>query len=152
MRLTVEESVNYFAAMSLILHSAGSRLLFVLLTGLLLSSSRPASFVLTLVEIEQLSNEYVGDDWSHTVQVDGWELQENDQIDLASAEAYTITCTSREDDPYYPDSGSRTLEMSEAEMVTASGEGGFSVDVTVREGHGEYAGNQAVWRFHFALR
>lgn len=141
-----------FAAMRPSIYSTGV-LLSLLLCGFLLSSAaRPVALVLTLIEIEQLSNDHVGDEWTHIVQVDGWELKENDSIDLASAEAYDIACTSREEDPFYPDSGSRTRRITEREMMDAATEGGFTIDVTVREEHGEYAGNTAVWRFHFALR
>ncbi len=130
----------------------GRLFLLACIVGLSVLSARPASFVLTLVEIEELANDHVGDKWSHVARVDGWELDVHNSIDLASAEAYHIECTSRESDPFYPDSGSRTLRMTEADMIAAADSGGFTIDVIVREGHGEYAGNQAVWRYHFALR
>ncbi|PPK88699.1 hypothetical protein CLV84_1669 [Neolewinella xylanilytica] len=126
--------------------------LVVWLSGLLTLSMRPASFVLTLVEVEELVNDQVGEEWTHSVAVDGWQLDIYDSIDLASAEAYEIQCTSQEADPYYPDFGSRTLRMTEAEMVAAAATGGFTVEVTVQERHGEHAGKEAVWRYHFALR
>ncbi|MGB3799913.1 MAG: hypothetical protein WA952_08845 [Lewinella sp.] len=138
--------------MSIMSHAMSRRLLLAWVVGLSVLSARPASFVLTLVEIEQLSNDHVGDNWSHSARVDGWEVKVHESIDLASAEAYDIGCTSRESDPFYPDTGSRTLRMTEADMIAAANTGGFVVDVTVREGHGEYAGKQAVWRYHFALR
>ena len=126
--------------------------LLLLVSATSLLSMRPVGYVLTLVEVEEIANDHVGDEWDHSVRVDGWELQELDRIELASADAYEIQCTSREVDPHHPDSGSRTVRMTEEEMLAAATDGGFSIDVTVTEGHGEFAGRQAQWRFHFALR
>ena len=148
MRLLAVRGRPSFAAM----YSVRPVLLSLLALLMLGSAAPPASFVLTLVEVEQLANDHVGDEWSHTARVDGWEIGVGDRIDLASADAYRIECNSREDDPHFPDHGVRSLRMSEREMTAAAAEGGFTVDVTVKEGHGEYAGRTAVWRFHFALR
>ena len=112
----------------------------------------PASFILTLVEVELIVNDHVGDEWTHVVRVDGLEMRVDDSMNLASADAYRIECNSREEDPHYPDSGKRSLRMSERDVLLAAEKGGFTVDVTVREEHGEYAGSEAVWRYHFTLR
>ena len=152
MRLPPSPARPSFAAMS-VFRPVILRLLLPLLALVLLgSAARPASFVLTLVEVEQLINDHVGDEWSHTARVDGWEMDVGDRIDLASADAYRIECNSREYDPHFPDHGVRSLRITEREMTAAAADGGFTVDVTVREGHGEFAGNTAVWRFHFSLR
>ena len=152
MRLPPGRGFPSFAAMSAFRARLLRPLLPLLTLCFLGAAARPASFVLTLVEVEQLANDHVGDEWVHTARVDGWQMEVGDRIDLASAEAYRIECNSRETDPHFPDHGVRSLRMSERDMTAAAAEGGFTVDVTVREGHGEFAGNTAMWRFHFSLR
>ena len=152
MRLQNATGTLYFGTMSIIVTGKIRVWLLLLATATSLLSMRPVGFVLTLVEVELVANDHVGDEWAHVARVDGWELQELDKIELASADAYEIQCTSREVDPHHPDSGSRTVRMTEDEMLTAATDGGFSIDVTVTEGHGTFAGRQAMWRFHFALR
>ena len=138
--------------MSLPVHGTVKVWILLLATAFSALSMRPAGFVLTLLEVEQVTNDHVGDEWIHSVKVDGWELRELDKIEMASADAYEIQCLSREVDPHHPDSGSRTVRMTEEEMLSAATDGGFSIDVTVTERHGKFAGRQALWRFHFALR
>ena len=119
MRLPPPPDRPSFAAMPALRSILLRPLLPLLILLFLVSAARPASFVLTLVEVEQLSNDHVGDDWSHVARVDEWEMAIHDSIDLASAEAYRVECSSHENDPHFPDHGVRSVRMSERDMSAA---------------------------------
>lgn len=101
------------------------------------SSTAPARYRITY-QWTMLSNDSVGNNWTHTVTCDGVPISSGDVIIAAEGSPIILEGVITEDDKY-PDTDSGTVTLTLAD--DASG----SVRITVREGHGQYAGNTARW-------
>ncbi len=101
------------------------------------SSTAPARYRITY-QWTMLSNDSVGNNWTHTVTCDGVPISCGDVIIAAEGSPIILEGVITEDDKY-PDTGRGAVTLPPTD--DASG----TVRITVREGHGQYAGNTAEW-------
>ena len=84
------------------------------------------------------SNNSVGNDWQKVVTCDGTPINSGDTVTAAAGSHITLVGVVTEDDKY-PDTGSGPIELTFKDGASGS------TRITVREGHGCYAGNAAEW-------
>ncbi len=101
------------------------------------SETAPARYRITY-QWTMLSNDSVGNDWTHTVTCDGAPINNGDTVTAKSGSTVTIRGTVTENDKY-ADTGSGTVILALADGASGA------VRITVCEGHGQYAGNTAEW-------
>ncbi len=90
-----------------------------------------------------ISNNNVGSDWTTAVEVDGQKLSKGGSVE-SEQNLIKVVCTAIEKDKV-SDVGTATLSIGVINLKR--GENTFTVNVTVVEKGGRYAGNKAVWAF-----
>ncbi len=85
-----------------------------------------------------LSNDSVGNDWTHAVTCDGAPINNGDTVTAAEGSRIILEGVVTEGDTY-PDTASGTMALTLADGASGS------VRLTVCERHGQYAGNIAEW-------
>jgi len=90
-------------------------------------------------------NNHVGNDWTYRVTYAGNEISSGSYIAGTEGSYININAKMIEDDGN-ADIGSGTLRIP---LKSSSSK---SITITVREGHGRYAGNTAKWKFTCTIR
>lgn len=112
-----------------------------------------------LTSIGQVYNDHVGNDWSFStsvndgpwVAVSGYVVKTVSQQDsVASGSSFKITAKAIEDDKY-PDIGINSKSIQVQCPFSGEARQSLSIDVTVTENRGRYAGHSAMWGFEFEI-
>ena len=125
---------------------------FVLISVSLITYSQQTIEV-QLVSISNISNNHVGNEWSHDVTVNNKPLSKykNLNFKLSETDSLFIKVICSEYDEKYPDYGhnSRLIDLNKIDL---SKEYTFSIEVTVTENGGRYKGNKAKWKYSFKIK
>ena len=98
-----------------------------------------------LYKWELQSNNHVGNNWRYKVTFNGNEISSGIAITGTEGSYIKINAKIIEDDSN-SDVGSGTLR------IPLTNRAGRSITITVREGHGRYAGNTAKWKFSCTIK
>lgn len=127
-------------------------LIFVLICITLISHSQE-TFEVQLISISNISNNHVGNEWSHNVTVNEKTLARYKSLNFKRSEISTlvfkVNCI--EFDEKYPDYGSNT-KIIDLSKIDLSNEYLFAIEVTVTENGGRYKGNKAKWKYSFRIK
>ena len=133
-------------------------LIFVLISTSLIALSQETLEV-QLISISNISNNHVGNEWSHDVTAclpqEGYNkaLSRYKNLSFKQSEINTlnfkVSCS--EYDEKYPDyaENSRIIDLSNIDL---SKEYLFDIEVTVTENGGRYRGNKAKWEYSFKIK
>jgi hypothetical protein len=127
-------------------------LIFALISTSLIALSQE-KLAVQLISISNISNNHVGNEWSHDVTVNEKTLSRYKSLSFKSAEISTlifkVNCV--EFDEKYPDYGSNT-KIIDLSKIDLSNEYFFAIEVTVTENGGKYKGNKAKWEYSFKIK
>lgn len=127
-------------------------LIFVLISTSLIVSSQ-GTLEVQLISISNISNNHVGNEWSHNVTINQKALHEyqnlNFNLSETSSLVFKVTCS--EYDEKYPDYGNNT-KIIDLSKIDLSNEYLFTIEVTVTENGGKYKGNKAKWKYRFKIK
>ncbi|MCD4833774.1 MAG: hypothetical protein K8R31_08280 [Bacteroidales bacterium] len=103
-----------------------------------------------LVSISNISNNHVGNEWSHDVTVNNKLLSKHKNLEFSETDTLFIKVICNEYDEKYPDFGhnSRIIDINKIDL---SKEYTFTIEVTVIENGGRYKGNTAKWKYSFKI-
>ncbi|NOQ25486.1 MAG: hypothetical protein GQ564_09005 [Bacteroidales bacterium] len=127
--------------------------LIILLISITLISYAQETLEVRLVSISNISNNHVGNEWSHDVTVNETKLTKYKSLSFKLSETKTlnITVNCTEFDEKYPDYGSNT-KIIDLSKIDLSNEYLFAIEVTVTENGGRYKGNKAKWKYSFRIK
>ncbi|MFF2094186.1 hypothetical protein [Paenibacillus sp. NPDC058174] len=112
-------------------------------------ASSKASYTVTFVSAELVSNDHVGNEWETAFTANGKTIEEGESIklSLSSTASIKLQAEATEHDKI-PDIGSaaKTIKVSSIKKELSS-----SINVTVTENRGRYSGNQSVWKFTYKI-
>ncbi len=124
----------------------------ILLFGSADSLRGQSSLSLTYVDAELILNQHVGNEWTHSVWLNGNPLERGRAVRLEPVNRYELSVAVEETNEKYIDDGHTTRVLTADLLQKALTDESFYLDVTVTEGNGRYAGGRAVWRFYFSLK
>ncbi|GGG86821.1 hypothetical protein [Paenibacillus radicis (ex Gao et al. 2016)] len=113
------------------------------------TASSKASYTVTLVSTELVSNDHVGNEWATAFTANGKTIEEGESIKLSLSSTGSIKLQAEATElDKIPDEGSatKTIKVSSIKKELTS-----SIKVTVTENRGRYSGNQAVWKFTYKI-
>lgn len=106
-----------------------------------------------LESILPIFNDHVGNDWTHFLSIQKQVIKKGEIVifTLKNRAPMLIEAHSIEEDADYPDAGKNSMDLIYSDLI-AIDNNRFSIDVTVVENGGQYAGNIATWKFLFMMR
>lgn len=128
-------------------------LLIILLISTSLIIFSQEKLEIQLVSISNISNNHVGNEWSHDVTVNEKTLTHYKSLNFKRSETKTLSLkvNCSEADDKYPDYGSNT-KIIDLSTIDLSNEYLFAIEVTVTENGGRYKGNKAKWEYSFKIK
>lgn len=125
-------------------------IIFVCLVQPVSAATKAIKLKVTLVSIELVENDHVGNEWYTAAYVNGEEIEEGSTVSLSlkSSESIKLKAYAEEQDKV-PDSGSSNASIK-VSSVTKAIDKSLKVDVT--ENRGRYSGNTAEWKFTFKVQ
>lgn len=104
----------------------------------------------TLVRVELVENNHVGNEWYTTASVNGKEIEEGSSVTLKlkSSESLKLKAYAEEQDKI-PESGSANATVKVSSVTKDITK---SLKVKVTENRGRYSGNTAEWKFTFKVQ
>ncbi|MEG6591134.1 MULTISPECIES: hypothetical protein [Paenibacillus] len=131
--------------------------LFLMFSVILLCLVQPVSAAtstvklkVTLVRVELVENNHVGNEWYTTASVNGKEIEEGSSVTLKlkSSESLKLKAYAEEQDKI-PESGSANATVKVSSVTKDITK---SLKVKVTENRGRYSGNTAEWKFTFKVQ
>ncbi len=127
------------------------KLLLCFATLLCCSNNAKSQYIeITCDKPELINNNHVGNEWSHTFELDGKYLSIYDPFLVETSSVYKVKFVTLEANEKYPDSTSVPLGIDPAKLEW---EKLYSkiLELTIRESNGRYAGNTSKWEvtIHF---
>lgn len=125
-------------------------LLFSLLVQPVTAAPKIIKLKVTLVSVELVENNHVGNDWYTTAYVNDKEIEEGSSLSLSlkSSESIKLKAYAEEQDKV-PDSNTSSSSIKASSITKTINK---SVKVTVKENRGRYSGNTAEWKFTFKIQ
>ncbi|GMK48890.1 hypothetical protein PghCCS26_60200 [Paenibacillus glycanilyticus] len=122
---------------------------FALLMQPVSASDKTTKFKVTLVGVELVENNHVGNEWLTKAYVNGKEVQKNKSITLSlkSTDSIKLKAYAEEQDKI-PDSNSAN-DTVKASSITKTVNKALKVVVT--ENRGRFSGNTAEWKFTYKI-
>jgi hypothetical protein len=104
----------------------------------------------SLVSVELVENNHVGNEWYATAYVNGIEIEEGSSItlNLKSSESVKLKAYAEEQDKI-PDVGTSNSSIKVSSVTKTINK---SIKVNVVENRGRYSGNSAEWKFTFKIQ
>jgi hypothetical protein len=124
-------------------------LLFSLLVHPVSAATKTVKIKVTLVSIELVENNHVGNEWYATAYVNGKEIDEGSTVtlNLKSSESIKLKAYAEEQDKI-PDVGTSNSSVKVSLVTKTINK---TLNVTVVENRGRYSGNSAKWKFTFKV-
>lgn len=124
--------------------------IFVCLVQPVSAATKTVKLKVTLVSVELVENDHVGNEWYTAASVNGKEIEEGSTVSLSlkSTESLKLKAYAEEQDKV-PDSGSANASIK-VSAVTKDIHKALKVKVT--ENRGRYSGNTAEWKFTFKVQ
>jgi hypothetical protein len=124
--------------------------IFVCLVQPVSAATKTVKLKVTLVSVELVENDHVGNEWYTAASVNGKEIEEGSTVSLSlkSTESLKLKAYAEEQDKV-PDSGSANASIK-VSSVTKDIHKALKVKVT--ENRGRYSGNTAEWKFTFKVQ
>ncbi|MGH4126293.1 MAG: hypothetical protein ACREV6_25610 [Clostridium sp.] len=98
-----------------------------------------------------IQNNSVGNKWSFEVKINGKKIKEGKKTNITGTtkEKISFSASAKERD-FVPDTGAGGISINIADLKLPE-KNTYTIDVTVAENKGMYAGNTAVWKFNFSV-
>ncbi|MNS35564.1 hypothetical protein D3C72_677240 [compost metagenome] len=114
------------------------------------AASKTIKVKITLVSVELIENNHVGNEWYTESFINGKPIEEGESVtlNLKSTGSFTLKAAAEEQDSI-PDDGSSssTVKVSSiSKSITKS------LSVVVEENRGRYSGNTAEWKFVYQIQ
>ncbi|AJY77578.1 hypothetical protein VN24_07290 [Paenibacillus beijingensis] len=114
------------------------------------AAAKTATYTVTHIEAELVSNDHVGNEWETEAEVNGKPLGAGDKITLKlkSSDKIKLEVTAGEMDKI-PDIGTAAKSVAVSGISSSKT---VTITATVTENRGRYSGNTAVWKFVFRIQ
>ncbi len=114
------------------------------------ATTKTIKLKVTLVSVELVENNHVGNEWYTTASVNGKEIEEGSSVTLKlkSSESLKLKAYAEEQDKI-PESGSANATVKVSSVTKDITK---SLKVKVTENRGRYSGNTAEWKFTFKVQ
>ena len=109
---------------------------------------------LRFIDVENVYNNHVGNEWRFGTFLGDQQLNKGDAINLiyySLDEKLILKAVLQEGKEKYNDTNSKEFELLLRDLYNNNRDG-FYIEIDLREGHGRYAGNTALWKFYYELR
>ncbi|QTH45742.1 hypothetical protein J4772_15755 [Cohnella sp. LGH] len=114
------------------------------------ATAKTTKIKVTLVSVELVENNHVGNEWYTAGYVNGKEIKEGSTVtlNLKSSESVKLKAYAEEQDKI-PDVGTANLSIKASSISKTMNK---SLTVKVKENRGRYSGNTAEWKFTFKIQ
>lgn len=114
------------------------------------AATKTIKIKVTLVSVELVENDHVGNEWYTSASVNGKEIEEGSTItlDLKKTDSVKLKAYAEEQDKV-PDVGSSNSSIKVSSVTKTINK---SLKVTVTENRGRYSGNSVEWEFKFKIQ
>jgi hypothetical protein len=114
------------------------------------AAAKTIKIKVTLVSVELIENNHVGNEWYATAYVNGKEIEEGTSVtlNLKSSESVKLKASAEEQDKI-PDVGTSNSSIKVSSVTKTINK---SLKVNVVENRGRYSGNSAEWKFTFKIQ
>ncbi|CAM3178961.1 hypothetical protein PALU110988_06860 [Paenibacillus lupini] len=114
------------------------------------AASKTTKFKVTLVSIELVENNHVGNEWLTTAYINDKEVKEGGSVtlNLKSTDSVKLKAYAEEQDKI-PDSNSSNTAIKASNITKTINK---NLKVVVTENRGRYSGNTAEWKFTFKIQ
>lgn len=129
--------------------AVGVVLAFSLLIQPVSAAAKTIKIKVTLVSVELVDNDHVGNEWYTTASVNGKTIEEGSTLTLTVKPTDTLKLKAyAEEQDKIPDKGTTnaTLKVSNVKKSVSK-----ELNVKVVENRGRYSGNEADWKFTFKI-
>lgn len=129
--------------------AVGVVLAFSLLVQPVSAAAKTIKIKVTLVSVELVDNDHVGNEWYTTASVNGKTIEEGSTLTLTVKPSDTLKLKAyAEEQDKIPDKGTTnaTLKVSNVKKSVSK-----ELNVKVVENRGRYSGNEADWKFTFKI-
>ncbi len=129
--------------------AVGVVLAFSLLIQPVSAAAKTIKIKVTLVSVELVDNDHVGNEWYTTATVNGKTIEEGSTLTLTVKPTDTLKLKAyAEEQDKIPDKGTTnaTLKVSNVKKSVSK-----ELNVKVVENRGRYSGNEADWKFTFKI-
>lgn len=129
--------------------AVGVVLAFSLLIQPVSAAAKTIKIKITLVSVELVDNDHVGNEWYTTASVNGKTIEEGSTLTLTVKPTDTLKLKAyAEEQDKIPDKGTTnaTLKVSNVKKSVSK-----ELNVKVVENRGRYSGNEADWKFTFKI-
>jgi len=129
--------------------AVGVLLAFSLLIQPVSAAAKTIKIKVTLVSVELVENDHVGNEWYTTASVNGKTIEEGSTLTITVKPTDTLKLkTYAEEQDKIPDKGTTnaTLKVSNVKKSVSK-----ELNVKVVENRGRYSGNEADWKFTFKI-
>ncbi|GIO13834.1 hypothetical protein J19TS2_33890 [Cohnella xylanilytica] len=129
--------------------AVGVVLAFSLLIQPVSAAAKTIKIKVTLVSVELVDNDHVGNEWYTTASVNGKTIEEGSTLTLTVKPTDTLKLKAyAEEQDKIPDKGTTnaTLKVSNVKKSVNK-----ELNVKVVENRGRYSGNEADWKFTFKI-
>ncbi|WP_337100017.1 hypothetical protein [Paenibacillus sp. YIM B09110] len=125
-------------------------LISMLLVHPVSAEAKTVKLKVTLVSMELVENNHVGNEWYAAAYVNGKEVKTGSTVTLTlkTTDSIKLKAYAEEQDKI-PESGTATLSVKAANVTKTISK---SLKVTVTENRGRYSGNSADWKFTFKIQ
>jgi hypothetical protein len=109
---------------------------------------------LRFIDATNVYNNHVGNEWAVGTFIDENLLNLGDAINIiydSLDDSFELVAVLQEGREIHNDSNSKEFVMTFRELFNNYRKG-FNIEIDLREGHGRYAGNLALWKFHYELK
>lgn len=114
------------------------------------AAAKTVKIKVTLVSIELVENNHVGNEWYTAAYVNGKEIKKSSTVtlNLKPTESVKLKAYAEEQDKI-PDVGTSTASIKASSVSKPVNK---ALKVTVKENRGRYSGNTAEWKFTFKIQ
>lgn len=108
---------------------------------------------LKFTDVVNVYNNHVGNEWRFGTFIGDTQLNVGDGINIfytSLDEIFVLNAVLQEGKEKYNDTNMKEFEFSLRNLYT-NYKDGFYIEIDLRENHGRYAGNTALWKFYYEL-
>lgn len=109
---------------------------------------------LRFIDATNVYNNHVGNEWAFVTFIGENLLNLGDAINIiydSLDDSFELVAAIQEGREIHNDSNTKQFVMTFRELFNNYRKG-FNIEIDLREGHGRYAGNLALWKFHYELK
>lgn len=114
------------------------------------AASKTSKIKVTLVSVQLVENNHVGNEWLTAAYINGKQVQQGSSVTLTlkSTDKITLKAYAEEQDKI-PEDGTATVSIKASSVTQTISK---SLTVEVIENRGRYSGNSAEWKFTFKIQ